>query len=156
MGTGACGKKQKGTTPGNMSTTSTAQDSQVGGSHYLKYIMRYRDKNGLKDLEKAAHCLKLCQEYYAGGYRWKRDCKQKWHVAPVLFCRMNQLEELQTRLILRIANIRHIPGVDTPPNWDGMQALLEKMMFKLVNEKAAPVHLGAACGATAVVLLTEQ
>lgn len=59
-----------------------ALDEQVAGDHYrnmglqpmefsvkngwdaaahtaLKYLSRYRDKNGLQDLEKARHCLKL-------------------------------------------------------------------------------------------------
>lgn len=57
-------------------------DTQVGGSHYasmaiqpaeyihknsigflagntIKYVSRYKDKNGRQDLEKAIHCLQL-------------------------------------------------------------------------------------------------
>lgn len=139
-----------------------AQDTQVGGDHYLKYamqpmlwttlnnvpavlgravvyIMRYRDKNGLKDLDKASHCLKLYQQYHEQyGYRWKRDSKIRWHVTPLLFCRMNQLDNLQSRLICRISNIRHMPGADAVPNWDYMQRLLALMYEDFATKKAAP------------------
>ena len=63
----------------------SALDTQVGGAHYkeipvqpieimymynttpavgkaLKYILRYRDKNGAQDLEKAIHCLQIAIE----------------------------------------------------------------------------------------------
>ncbi len=62
-----------------------ANDRQVGGDHYkkfeyepwdffdqasihpilafaIKYIIRWRDKNGVADLEKAIHCLEKCNE----------------------------------------------------------------------------------------------
>ncbi len=61
-----------------------ALDKQVGGEHYdkpvqpieimymydttpavgkaLKYLLRYRDKNGKEDLEKAMHCIELAIE----------------------------------------------------------------------------------------------
>ena len=62
-----------------------ANDRQVGGDHYkkfdyepwdffidaaipsvvdfaIKYIIRWRDKNGVADLEKAKHCLEKCEE----------------------------------------------------------------------------------------------
>ena len=59
----------------------TALSTQVGGDHYdkevqpieimymynttpaiskvLKYVLRYRSKNGLEDLQKARHCIDL-------------------------------------------------------------------------------------------------
>lgn len=60
----------------------TAEDRQVGGDHYkklaiqpmryselnnlsacqhtiIKYVTRFRDKDGIKDLEKAKHCIDL-------------------------------------------------------------------------------------------------
>ena len=62
----------------------TARDTQVGGSHYqnkiqpfdiidaweldfyegnvLKYLLRYRYKNGIQDLKKAAHYLQKVTE----------------------------------------------------------------------------------------------
>lgn len=69
-------------TPRSSKRTQRAQDSQVGGDHYvarsvqpwdiwaayfhdmdpftatvIKYMLRWQDKNGLQDLEKAAHTL---------------------------------------------------------------------------------------------------
>jgi hypothetical protein len=67
------------------STAESALNTQVGGDHYkkyrmqpmeiaydykltnaifatLKYILRYRDKNGKQDLEKAIHCLQMAIE----------------------------------------------------------------------------------------------
>lgn len=75
-----------------------ASASQVGGNHYsklaiqpaeyahanglgglqmnvIKYVTRYRDKNGEQDLRKAIHCLELLieMEYGAGGKRKLED-----------------------------------------------------------------------------------
>lgn len=67
-----------------------AFETQVGGGHYaklkiqpmqyclennlnyaqsnaIKYITRYKDKNGKQDLEKAIHCLQLLMEYEYGN-----------------------------------------------------------------------------------------
>jgi len=64
----------------------SALDKQVGGSHYngmaiqpmeysmlngldpcqhtaIKYISRFRDKDGIKDLHKAIHCIELLIEF---------------------------------------------------------------------------------------------
>ena len=61
-------------------------DTQVGGNHYtklaiqpmrysmengldalqhtvIKYVTRFRDKNGIEDLEKAKHCIDMLIEY---------------------------------------------------------------------------------------------
>ena len=63
-----------------------ASDTQIGGDHYtklaiqpmrysmengldalqhtvIKYVTRFRDKNGIEDLEKARHCLDMLIEY---------------------------------------------------------------------------------------------
>jgi 6-phosphogluconate dehydrogenase (decarboxylating) len=60
--------------------------TQVGGGHYvkmaiqpfeysmlnnldplqhtiIKYVTRFRDKNGIEDLDKAQHCIELLKEY---------------------------------------------------------------------------------------------
>lgn len=70
--------------------TNSALDIQEGGSHYkdmaiqpmeycfknnlsypvsnvIKYISRYKNKNGLKDLEKARHCIDLLIELEYGS-----------------------------------------------------------------------------------------
>lgn len=64
----------------------SATNTQVGGSHYLKYpiqpaeychvnkignlesyiikyVTRWRDKGGIEDLDKAQHCLSLLKEF---------------------------------------------------------------------------------------------
>ena len=63
-----------------------ATDTQVGGNHYtklaiqpmrysmkngldalqhtvIKYVTRFRDKNGIEDLEKAKHCIDMLIEF---------------------------------------------------------------------------------------------
>ncbi len=72
------------------STPRNALSKQVGGTHYdravqpieimymynttpavgkaLKYLLRYRDKNGLQDLKKAAHCVALAIELEYGEH----------------------------------------------------------------------------------------
>ena len=63
-----------------------ASDTQVGGNHYtklaiqpmrysmkngldplqhtiIKYVTRFRDKNGIEDLEKAKHCIDMLIEF---------------------------------------------------------------------------------------------
>lgn len=65
----------------------SALDKQEGGSHYkdmaiqpmelsmangldacqhtaIKYIMRFRAKNGLEDLDKAMHCIEMLKDFY--------------------------------------------------------------------------------------------
>ena len=64
----------------------SATDTQVGGNHYtklaiqpmrysmengldalqhtvIKYVTRFRDKNGIEDLEKAKHCIDMLIEF---------------------------------------------------------------------------------------------
>lgn len=66
---------------------ASPMDAQVGGNHYsklriqpmrysmengldacqhtaIKYITRFRDKDGIKDLEKAKHCIDMLIEFY--------------------------------------------------------------------------------------------
>ena len=72
-----------------------ALDKQIGGSHYknyavqpveyamlnnlnycqanaIKYTTRYKDKNGLEDLLKAAHCIQQLAEFEYGPEAAKR------------------------------------------------------------------------------------
>ena len=67
----------------------SATDTQVGGNHYtklaiqpmrysmenrldalqhtvIKYVTRFRDKNGIEDLEKAKHCIDMLIEFERG------------------------------------------------------------------------------------------
>ena len=67
----------------------SATDTQVGGDHYtklaiqpmrysmengldalqhtvIKYVTRFRDKNGIEDLEKAKHCIDMLIEFERG------------------------------------------------------------------------------------------
>ena len=64
----------------------SATDTQIGGNHYtklaiqpmrysmengldalqhtvIKYVTRFRDKNGIEDLEKAKHCIDMLIEF---------------------------------------------------------------------------------------------
>lgn len=64
----------------------SAKDMQIGGNHYtkmriqpmtfsmengldalqhtaIKYIVRFRDKGGIQDLEKAKHCIDMLIQY---------------------------------------------------------------------------------------------
>ena len=68
----------------------SASDKQIGGNHYsklkiqpmqyslannlnyaqanaIKYITRYKDKNGIEDLKKAIHCIELLIEFELEG-----------------------------------------------------------------------------------------
>lgn len=77
----------------------SALDSQVGGSHYkdmpiqpiefihknnlgklqgdiIKYVVRYKDKNGKQDLVKAIHCLQLLIELDYGKEDSPDDSKR--------------------------------------------------------------------------------
>lgn len=72
----------------------SAYETQVGGDHYsklaiqpmqysmankldplqhtaIKYITRFRDKNGVVDLQKAIHCIQMLIEHEAGDERTK-------------------------------------------------------------------------------------
>lgn len=70
--------------------TPKASDLQIGGGHYkmlpiqpmhfsmvnkldalqhtvIKYVVRFREKNGVQDLEKAKHCIDLLIQYEQTG-----------------------------------------------------------------------------------------
>ena len=76
----------------------TAYGRQVGGEHYtkyriqpmeffianninypvaavIKYVMRYQDKNGLEDLNKAIHIIEMLKEDYADRITGKTEYK---------------------------------------------------------------------------------
>lgn len=65
----------------------SALDKQIGGGHYkdlavqpmeysmlngldpcqhtaIKYITRFREKDGIKDLDKAIHCIEMLKDFY--------------------------------------------------------------------------------------------
>ena len=71
-------------------TPTSALDTQVDGSHYkdlkiqpmeysmankldacqhtaIKYITRFREKGGIKDLDKAIHCIQMLKEFEYGS-----------------------------------------------------------------------------------------
>jgi len=81
--------------PAPSAVRPAVNDTQVGGEHYkkygniqpwdtwllwglnpfqaaiLKYVVRYRDKDGVKDLEKAAHFLDKLIELETGNRYWQ-------------------------------------------------------------------------------------
>jgi hypothetical protein len=82
----------KKTAPKKTESEKTASEIQVGGNHYknikiqpvqyalennlnfcqgnvVKYITRYKDKNGLEDLKKAKHYIDLLIEHEYGGQK---------------------------------------------------------------------------------------
>lgn len=86
-----------------MNSANSAFDKQEGGSHYkdlkiqpmeyalannlnyaqansIKYITRYKAKNGLEDLKKAIHCLELLISYEYGEsdmFSDRKTCQPK-------------------------------------------------------------------------------
>lgn len=98
----------------------TALQHQEGGSHYsklaiqtmefsmannwdpcahtiLKYVTRYRDKNGLQDLNKAKHCIALRQELWHAGH------KPADVIDPAHYCHENRLGPYETSVIIALA-----------------------------------------------------
>ncbi len=113
-----------------------ANDTQVGGSHYrkldyqhwdfthdcrlpwtiasaTKYICRWRNKNGIKDLEKAIHYLEKAIE-------------------------LRHIEELENKSIFRIFSkhrltFSHIPNDEFFPYWD-------RFMLQMGPADRLPMH----------------
>lgn len=98
------------------------KQKQVGGSHYLnlkmqpvqlfaetrctpfqanviKYLVRYKDKNGLEDLQKASHYASLAKELNCLG-----NLTQAGRNRFKFFCKENGLSEEQSRIIACISN----------------------------------------------------
>jgi hypothetical protein len=50
-----------------------ANNFNAGQTLVLRYISRYKDKNGLEDLKKARHCLDLLIELEYGNNKDKND-----------------------------------------------------------------------------------
>lgn len=46
---------------------SLANDLNYAQANAIKYITRYKDKNGIEDLKKAIHCLELLIEFEQSG-----------------------------------------------------------------------------------------
>lgn len=96
-----------------------ANDIQIGGTHYkgtdlqvwdlgrygvgflegsaVKYITRWRKKNGREDIEKALHYIeKIKEEYRVNGYRNPaRNVSQDWELGQLSarFIQANQIED---------------------------------------------------------------
>ncbi len=111
-----------------------ANDRQVGGDHYkkfeyepwdffheasihpilafaIKYIIRWRDKNGVADLEKAIHCLEKCNElevrvfdYY--GELWSRFIAQLPALEREILILIEDCEYLQSIIEIEKLNQR--------------------------------------------------
>lgn len=110
---------------------TSANDSQVGGSHYkaglqhwdyaiialenrylegniTKYVVRHRKKNGLQDLEKAAHYLDKLKEAFLS-----EKILPMVHTRPMpfdlsAFCIDNGLNTFETYIVRRIASWRDL------------------------------------------------
>lgn len=97
----------------------SANDRQVGGTHYVsehqhwdfieengigyleaaatKYLMRWRQKNGVQDLEKSLHYSEKLLELHVRGDRNQRGCAT--HSEVQRFCRVNNLPDLETTIV---------------------------------------------------------
>ena len=100
----------------------SANERQVGGQHYAgaaqhwdmansyfgpgylagqvtKYVTRWRKKNGVQDLEKAAHFLQKLREVDWDALGWKMQRK----IIPVMtieeYCSSNKLSPTEERII---------------------------------------------------------
>ncbi len=101
-----------------MENPKWANDIQVGGEHYrssyqhwdlavntgmgylegntTRYVVRWRDKNGVEDLRKALHYVdKLLEE----ADKSKKNCVEE----AVHFCKVNRLTELESCIIEKLA-----------------------------------------------------
>jgi hypothetical protein len=104
-------------------------NNQVGGNHYqklviqpiefitrnnipfcegniVKYISRYKFKDGIKDLHKALHYVALIKEY------------DKWHniswistiVRPIEYVTANQFGDIESNIIIKLINRNRVEG----------------------------------------------
>jgi len=104
---------------------SKANDQQVGGEHYLKqtyqhwdfvlktnlpymeaqivkYLSRWRAKNGVQDLHKALHFIDKLIEWYAGNTgQFMAECVDRYEVLSYLG--INQIPTVESRVIMLIA-----------------------------------------------------
>ncbi len=103
-----------------------ANDRQVGGNHYkkfeyepwdffhdasvhpilafaIKYVVRWRDKNGVADLEKAIHCLEKCNQIGV----LVLDCYwQSWHQFAI------QLSMIEREIFFIINKGKYTQAID--------------------------------------------
>lgn len=96
----------------------SAKDNQIGGSHYkvmafqpielialtkcsfiqgciIKYISRYKNKNGAQDIRKCIHYAQLAIELGDKG-----DCGNDWQMEVNWYTLENKLTILQRRIII--------------------------------------------------------
>lgn len=109
--------------------SSMSLNNQVGGNHYqklviqpiefitrnnipfcegniVKYISRYKFKDGIKDLHKALHYVALIKEY------------DKWHniswistiVRPIEYVTANQFGDIESNIIIKLINRNRVEG----------------------------------------------
>lgn len=97
---------------------STALETQIGGNHYknmamqpvefaskaklnfiqgsiVKYISRYKNKNGKQDIEKAAHFAKLAIDLNEQGSEFMFNLGLAY-----TYCKANKLSQAQTNIIV--------------------------------------------------------
>ena len=131
----------------------SALDEQVGGDHYkklgvqpvefisainanffqgnvIKYVTRYKDKNGIKDLEKAKHYLELMKEL-------KPQTDTKLHgdyimVAIVNYSTSNNLGTLETDIIIATAYKNREESI-SDENIDIAIGLIDDLINKLIE-----------------------
>ena len=133
----------------------SALDEQVGGDHYkklgiqpvelikvinanyfqgnvIKYITRYKDKNGIKDLEKARHYLELMREL-----KPQTDTKlsQEYLLEAVAnYSTGNNLGDFERDIILSIIYKDGEEGIDDE-NIDIAILLVGSLINKLIEKK---------------------
>ena len=101
----------------------TALAVQVGGNHYkslpiqpvelalanrlegcemavIKYVTRWREKDGLKDLRKARHFLQFLEEHFDDEAR--RPAGGGWGIDPLRYCVANRLGYCESRVVLLV------------------------------------------------------
>ena len=122
-------------------TTMTQSDAlaiQVGGSHYkklamqpvvfatanhldpcafsiLKYVTRWRDKNGLQDLEKAIHFAQLRMTADVEMYltlRLQPIAPFGYTIPYYTYCRLNGIPEAETEVLRQLEFWIHSPTGD--------------------------------------------
>lgn len=129
---------------------TNANDMQIGGGHYkdaqpyqhwdfvedmgclpymeamvLKYLSRWRNKDGLKDLQKAGHFLQKLIELR------RKKSPELWPIRTLNaekayeWCRVNHIGEDETQVIVTMCSWRRL--VDLEMAWHVIATLTEKV-----------------------------
>ena len=133
----------------------SALDEQVGGDHYkklgvqpvefirdinanffqgnvIKYVTRYKDKNGIKDLEKAKHYLALMKELKPQTDT--KLCKDYIMAAVVDYSTSNNLGNIETDIIIATVYKNREESI-SDENIDIAIGLIADLINKLIEEK---------------------